>query len=172
MKHQAAWTLVQSKPRQERVALENLLRQGYEAYLPLIRTADRSIPRRTGVSPAFPRYLFVNLRPEVDAFAPIRSTSGVSSLVRFGNQYATVADDLIRNLKARSDPDGVYDLALKPLKPLKPGDRVRVMSGPLAEYECIVAAPSGRERVELLLQFVAREVKVSVPLAAVRYIGI
>ncbi|MEE8263278.1 MAG: transcription termination/antitermination NusG family protein, partial [Gammaproteobacteria bacterium] len=35
------WYLIYSKPRQERLALENLRRQNYEAYLPLMQHRRR-----------------------------------------------------------------------------------------------------------------------------------
>lgn len=166
MKAEASWRLVQSKSRQEWIALENLQRQGYEAYLPLVRTESRRRSGSRAVSPAFPRYLFVRLTPVTHEFAPIHSTFGVSALVRFGTEYARVSDDLIAGLKARSDPDGVYEIAVKRLEP---GDHVRVVSGPLADYECVVTARRSKDRVELLLRFAARFVRVSVPANVVRH---
>ena len=56
------WYLVQSKPRNEARALENLLRQGYETYLPLIeveRLQRGKLLKR--LEPLFPRYLFLHL---------------------------------------------------------------------------------------------------------------
>ncbi len=84
-----AWYLVYSKPQQERVALENLERQGFTAYLPLVRARRRRQTRVVHViEPMFPRYLFVNLSDLTDDWGPIRSTIGVSNLVRFGNEAA------------------------------------------------------------------------------------
>ena len=36
-----AWYLIYTKPRRERAALENLERQGYQAYLPRVRVRRR-----------------------------------------------------------------------------------------------------------------------------------
>ena len=144
-----AWYLVYTKPQQERVALENLERQGYASYLPLVRVRRRRRGRYVKiVEPMFPRYLFMHLSDETDNWSPIRSTIGVSSLVRFGTLPARVPDDLIRTLRAREDPDGLQ--RLEP-REIKPGDRVRIVEGVMAGYEAIFEAGSGRERVSLLL---------------------
>lgn len=78
------WYVVYAKSRQEAVAEENLGRQGYEVYLPLIAQPRRQRGQwRQVLEPLFPRYLFVHLRLGCDNIGPIRYTTGVSSLVRF-----------------------------------------------------------------------------------------
>ena len=57
---QANLFVVVTKPRQERIALENLHRQGYECFLPM---AENPYQRRRNnhqqiIEPLFPRYLF------------------------------------------------------------------------------------------------------------------
>ena len=81
------WYAVQSKPRQKRVALENLLRQHYAAYLR--QCAQRKLTRgrhHSVTAPLFPGYLFVELDLDQDNTAPIRSTIGCTGLVRFGTR--------------------------------------------------------------------------------------
>ena len=98
------WYLVHSKPRRERAALANLERQGYRAYLPLMRSRRRIAGRyQSRVEAMFPRYLFLDLDDTVDDWGPIRSTVGVSQLVRFGPRAARVPDALVQALKARED---------------------------------------------------------------------
>ena len=79
-----AWYLIYTKPRQERYARENLERQGYEVYLPLIRDRRRRKGRYVEtVDALFPRYLFIHLDQDTDNWSPIRSTFGVSGLGLF-----------------------------------------------------------------------------------------
>ena len=145
-----AWYLIYSKPQQERLALENLERQGYPAYLPMIRNRKRRKGRYVSViEPMFPRYLFVHLSDETDNWGPIRSTIGVANLVRFGMIPARVPDSLIETMQNR-DEEGVQ--TLDPPK-LEPGDQVRIVEGVMAGYEAIFQARTGKERVVLLLQF-------------------
>lgn len=68
----------------------------------------------------FPRYLFVRLTAAVDNFAPIRSTFGVSRLVKFGDRYAVLSGDLAALLTERSNSDGVIE---RPEEALKIGER-------------------------------------------------
>lgn len=155
-----AWYLVYTKPQQERVALENLLRQGYESYLPLVRVRRRRQGRYVKiVEPMFPRYLFMHLSDETDNWGPIRSTIGVSSLVRFGVLPARVPDDLIDTLRAREDEEGLQKV--EPVE-LQPGDRVRIVEGVMAGYEAIFEAGTGRERVSLLLEIANTTARVQV----------
>ena len=85
------WYVVQSKPRKESLAEENLQRQGFTTYYPHTAQPKRRRQRWQKVlEPLFPRYLFVQLNVGVDNFAPIRSTLGVVVLVHFGNQPAVM----------------------------------------------------------------------------------
>ncbi|HEY5790780.1 MAG TPA: transcriptional activator RfaH, partial [Gammaproteobacteria bacterium] len=130
MKH---WHLVHTKPRQEARAAENLGRQGYAVYLPLALALRRrrGKPERL-VEPLFPRYLFIRLEPGVDNWAPLRSTLGVSRVVRFTEEAAVVPDDLIAALRAHEDESGLCNLQLAPPQE---GDRVLVVEGSLAGLE-------------------------------------
>ena len=95
------WYAALCKPRQEMVAEANLANQGFAVYLPRLKNRHRRAGRWVDrVEPLFPRYLFVAAGLESQSLAPIRSTRGVSGLVRFGGQPATVA------VKAEADiPD-------------------------------------------------------------------
>jgi transcriptional antiterminator RfaH len=151
------WYLVYAKPRQEELAHANLERQGYEIYLPLIRQARRRLGRRViRIEPMFPRYLFIHLDTETDNWAPIRSTFGVSKLVRFGPEPSPVPDDLVAAIRRRDDKSGVQDIALHEFKP---GERVRVEEGPLMGYEGVFLARTSQERVLVLLDIVGREAR-------------
>lgn len=154
------WYLVYTKPRQEQVARTNLLRQGYEIYLPLMRELRRRQGRRLPVVvPMFPRYLFVRLDTRTDNWAPIRSTLGVVSLVRFGHLPARAPEELIRLLRAREDAEGIQVL---PPEYFRPGARVRVTAGGLAGYEGVFLARTGRERVVILLELLGRHTRATV----------
>ena len=156
-----AWYLVYCKPRQEQVAKINLERQSFTAYLPLVRQLRRRRGRRIAViEPLFPRYLFIQLSMQTDNWAPIRSTLGVSSLVRFGTQAAVVPNDLICLLQSRDDPEGVQEL---PAPDYRPGDRVRIAEGVTQGYAGIFLAKSGKDRVLVLLDILDKQARVDVP---------
>ena len=155
------WYLVHTKPRKERVAEQNLQRQGYEVYLPLIQQ-----PRRhrghwiEAIDPLFPNYLFVRLHFGCDNIGPIRSTTGVRALVRFTQEPAIVPEEIIESLKFAADRDtGIYRVkeAL-----FKPGDKVLIDQGPLASLTAIFLAETGQERVLILLDMLGRENQITV----------
>jgi transcriptional antiterminator RfaH len=159
------WYLVYCKMRQETVARANLARQGYETYLPILREARRRQGRRISlIAPMFPRYLFIYLNNQTDNWAPIRSTLGVVSVVRFGRTAARVPDELISVLRARVDEQGIQIL---PVDGYKPGTRVRITQGSFAGYEGIFQATTGRDRVTVLLDVLGRNARTIVDSASI-----
>lgn len=148
------------KPRQETVARENLTRQGYEVYLPVMREVRRRQGRRVTLNaPMFPRYLFIHLNSQTDNWSPIRSTLGVVSIVRFGRAAARVPDALIAAMKSREDANGIQVL---PVEEYMPGTRVRITQGSFAGYEGIFQAATGRDRVAVLLDVLGRNARATV----------
>lgn len=107
----------------------------------------------------FPRYLFIRLDKITDNWAPIRSTVGVSSLVRFGMEPAPVPDDLVQVIRARDDRSGIQDL---PLHEFQPGQAVRIEEGPFTGYEGIFVAATSRERVLVLLDIVGKSARTQI----------
>ena len=155
-----AWYLVYSKPQQEKVALENLLRQNYRAYLPLVKLRRRLRGRRrTVIEPMFPRYLFLHLSDVNEDWGPVRSTRGVSQMVRFGSVPAVVPEDLLEALREREDESGIQPM---PEPNYRPGDRVRIADGLMAGYEGIFSSSTGKERVLLLLEIAGKSAKLQV----------
>jgi transcriptional antiterminator RfaH len=163
MKH---WYAVQTKPRQENTAEEHLSRQGYGAYLPrvLVRKRKRDKWMKV-VEPLFPRYLFIQVDPELLSLAPVRSTMGVAGLVRFGHELRPVPDGVIACLKAAENVE--TDQLHADEWPHQPGDRVEVLEGPFAGLTGIFQLATGEERALLLIDLLGRENSVHVPLASI-----
>lgn len=154
------WYAVHTKARQEHVAVENLHRQDFETFLPLIRQSRRRRSQwREVTEPLFPGYLFTRLDLDADNIAPIRSTRGVSGLVRFGGMPIPVPDAIVEDLMAiQDDTDGVICTATL----FRTGDRVSIAGGPLAGLEGIFQASDGKERVSLLLDFLGKQQRITV----------
>jgi transcriptional antiterminator RfaH len=150
-----SWYAVFTKPRKEAVARENLERQGFTAYLPMLRQPRHRRGRWVEVvEPLFPRYLFVELRLGVHDISPIRSTLGVSGLVRFGPEPAVVPRGFVESLRAAEDQAAGCHMPKDEL--FKRGDRVTIVAGPFAGTQAIFDEPSGEGRVILLLDFLGR----------------
>lgn len=152
------WHLVHCKPRQEDKAQINLERQAYQTYLPkLCHTSQPGGKRLQIIEPLFPRYLFIQLDNVNDNWAPIRSTVGVTSLVRFGETPAVVPDEIIAYLRGRENDYGLHFLVTPPIEP---GSKVRIVKGPMQGYEAIFLAKSGRDRVAILLNILGEQTRV------------
>jgi len=163
------WYLIHTKPRQEKIALENLERQGYRSYLPLYRK-EKLRQRVLIVSnePLFPRYLFINLGDsETDqSWRPIRSTKGVSRMVTFGNEPAKVDDALIDLLKHQEEN---LQNHLEPL--FKPGELVKITEGPFAGIEGIYQMADGEQRAMVLIELLSKQVSMRIEPASLRKAG-
>lgn len=155
-----AWYLVKCKAKQDERAEENLVRQGYTCFRPK-RRYERMLRGKLQIAceSLFPGYLFIQLS-FLDSWGPLRSTRGVLRIVSFGGQPLAVRDAVIGQLRER---DSVAAVATH----LTQGERVRLTEGPFADLEAIFLAMDGEERVVLLMNFLEREQRVSVPLAGV-----
>ncbi len=155
------WFVVHTKPRQEQRALDNLTRQGFEAWLPMIEVEKVLRGRITRVSePMFSRYLFIRLDKTQSNWSPIRSTLGVSKLVSFGNVPAAVPDELIELL--REAPQRPKELLLKS------GDAVQIVEGPLKGLEGIFEQRDGEQRAMVLIELISQPQRVAVALSGLK----
>ena len=161
------WYLVYTKPRQEAIALLNLEQQGYSCYLPILPT-EKLQRGSVGLvnAPLFPRYLLIELGNELagKSWAPIRSTKGVSRLVCFGSEPAKVDARLVDRLK-----DHERILQLQPL--FSPGERVVLTEGAFANIEGLYQMADGESRVMVLIEFLAKPVRISASAVQLRKVG-
>lgn len=161
------WYLIYTKPRAESVAQENLERQGYTTYLPLIRTTRRRNARFvTSIEAMFSRYLFIQLNQVTDNWSPIRSTIGVSSMVSLNGMPTSIPNSLIEYFKSGQDEHGVF---LIEEKRLNPGDPVRVIDGVFNGLKGIFEARTSRERVSILLNIAGQFTRVNLSRHELRY---
>ncbi|MFC6669732.1 transcription/translation regulatory transformer protein RfaH [Marinobacterium aestuariivivens] len=159
---QRAWYLLQTKPRQDARALENLENQGFEVFAPMLNVERiRAGKRQTVTEPLFPGYLFIYLDQVADNWRPIRSTRGVSRLVTFNDMPLPVAGDIIERLRQR-----IADK--QPKEALKSGDPVHICQGAFAELDAVFECYDGTERVVILLNLMHRTQRLSMPLANIR----
>jgi transcriptional antiterminator RfaH len=159
----AQWYVVQCKPREERRALENLRRQGFSCYLPMLTVEKlRHHCVRSVLEPLFPGYLFISLNELTDNWHPIRSTRGVVQLVRIREYPIPMPDTVIESIRARLATDGFR------VPHLRPGEAVRITEGPFTQVEAIFVANDGQERVVLLMNILNHEQRMSFPARTVR----
>ncbi|MFU8865520.1 MAG: transcription termination/antitermination protein NusG [Rhodobacterales bacterium] len=158
------WHLAQLKPNGASLATRNLVRQGYEVFNPkhLIsqRRGELFVSREVQL---FPGYLFVGLGPSMRQWGPINGTLGVSRLVGFGGVASVVPGGLINELRRRCDTQGKVLAA----DDLAPGDAIRILSGPFAEFVSSVERIDAQQRVWVLLDILGRASRVQLDREAV-----
>ena len=149
------WFIVETHSRKERLARQNLERQGYPVLSPMVRKKKRRRGKWQTVDEImFPGYVFIELFIGIDDLAPIRSTIGCKGLVKFGPHPQSVPEPIIRPFVVLGDnPVEVKD-------ELCSGDRVRFETGPLEGLEGIFNFSKGRERAEVLIALLGRQATV------------
>jgi transcriptional antiterminator RfaH len=155
------WYVARTQLNAEAKAARNLLRQGFEIYLPLY-LKRRSHARKVEKVPAplFPRYLFVRFDMATQRWRSVYSTFGVSQLVSNGGDPAPVAHDVISLLKAREDESGFIKMDCRPRFSI--GDKLRMLEGAFAGNLGLFDGLGNNDRVAILLNLLGRKVRVSI----------
>ena len=152
-----SWYLIYTKAKGEELAHDNLLRQGFNAYLPKIKREKRLRGKyRPIVEALFPRYLFIQLDVKTDNWMPIRSTIGVSNMVRFGGIPAQVPHELVSELQNFDNDDGLQDVQETKYQT---GQEVMFVSGSLNGYRAIFDKYVSGERISVLLDIVGKHTR-------------
>ena len=155
------WLLLQVKPRQEMRALENLERQQAQCYCPLIQIEKLSRGKRIHVEePLFPGYLFINFDPQKSnlTYTAIRSSRGVSKIVRFGEEPATVPESLILQIK---DCEKVSLLPSNAPNVPQKGDTVIILEGPFKGLQAVYSQTDGQQRSIVLISLLHQQAPTS-----------
>jgi len=155
----ARWYVVQTQVNGEAKAAQNLLRQGYEIYLPRYLKRRRHARKVDFTAkPLFPRYMFVTIDMATQRWRSIQSTFGVSRLVTNGDDPATLPECVVDALRAREDDKGFIRLDSKPA--FAPGDKVRVLAGAFMDSAGLFGGLTDHDRVSILLDMLGRKVRV------------
>ena len=155
------WYVLLSKPKQDEKAEFNLRNQGYEVYRPMAKRLrkyrGKMIEREESL---FPRYLFVSLDTINDNWAPIRSTRGVSQIVRFGMEPAKIPAELINDLKVS---EGILAEKAIEMDRFKKGEKIIIETGPYrgiqAIFECY---QDGDQCVHVLFEMMGKMTKLPI----------
>jgi transcriptional antiterminator RfaH len=157
-----SWYAIHTQTHAEAKALDNLLRQGYRAYLPRCRIwVSHARRRQLALRPLFPRYLFAGVDEPAMRWRPILSTVGVSDVVRAGDRPAPVPGEIVEAIRAR-EQDGSFD-GLDPRCSLRPGDLVRITAGAFEAMAGRLVELRDDDRVIVLLELLGRTVRARIP---------
>lgn len=156
------WIAVSTQPNCEMLAIDNLRRQGYETYCPVIQkrvSHARKVQMKN--KPLFPGYIFVMLDEVTQGCRAISSTFGVRNMVSFGGKPARLPAAFVNSLK-ESEVNGI--VPARPLEETLPtGTSVLIKNGMFKDLIATVLSCRAQERVVVMLDFLMRSVKAEVP---------
>lgn len=158
------WYVVYSKPSQEFRAEVELTHQGFSVYLPKISESKRLRGEwMQQIRPMFPRYLFVQPEHPEQSIASVKSTRGVSHLVRQGAALAACPDTLINSIRrAEVLLTGEGASAFVAI-----GETVEIVEGPFQGLISRVVAAT-EDRVSILLEVLGQLQSLDFPVALCR----
>ena len=158
------WIVLTTQPHRETFAIENLVRQDYNVYCPMISKNVRHARQNSEVKrPLFPGYLFVEQQSPFFGRS-LLGTYGVRTVVRCGDKPSLLPAGFIAGLKAR-EIDGVIK---SPEETLVPGQLVRIDGGAFDGFIGTIIEVRENDRVLLLLDFLNTQSKLNVDARALR----
>lgn len=164
-KGEPAWFCIRSRPKHEHIVAAHLRQlPGVEVFNPqlrFLRATKRGTARVT--ESLFPNYLFGRfvLPSSLDK---IRYTSGVTSVVSFGDRIPVVPDEVIEELRA--SVAAVRDVLFSDAP--AEGEEVEITKGPFQGESAIVARVfPARQRVQILLDVLGRSTAMELSLESV-----
>ncbi len=149
------WYAVHTKPRREPAVRDLLHSRGIETYLPLLKRTGKRAPRARREQPFFACYLFARFNLAEVPLSSINWSPGVTRVVSFGGQPAVVPDETVDLLKDRLERIDASDYHQG--LPLRAGDRLRIVEGPLRDMEAIFDQRlSSADRAQVFVRILGR----------------
>lgn len=132
------------------------MRQGYPCYLPKV-SVEKILNGKVQLKPEplFPRYIFIHLSSTEHNWGPIRSTLGVSTLVRFGVDFAKVPTSIIESIQLFAQAHQEHAFV--------EGERILIKSGPFKGMEADFCRLDGDSRALVLIELLYKIQKIKVP---------
>ncbi len=112
--------------------------------------------RRTYQRRVFPGYILVEMIMTDDSWYVVRNTPGVTGFVGMGNQPTPLRDEEVQRIMKRMEAE-----APKVKVTFKPGQRVRIIQGPFADFiGSVDDINMEKGKVRVLVSFFGRETPV------------
>ena len=149
-KEASIWVLIYTKAKEEKKANENLKRQGFKTFLPLIAPTNKDTKFKSLV-PVFPRYLFVQINVDLDNWTCIKSSYGVSHIVMFSEKFTSIPNNIIKLIQEKLDESGIFKEDVS-IVDYQKGDPISIKGGKFAGIDAIFLSKKSKDRVRLLLK--------------------
>lgn len=155
------WFIAQLKPQGLRLAQENIARQGFQSFCPKrTESVIRGSKRSTKLLPLFPGYLFVRVETKQSPWTSLNATRGISRMILADPRAPrALPEPFMAGLLARCDAAGMIGTP----PDISVGDRIRILSGPFSDMVSRIETLEPDARVSILLSFMGREVRTTIP---------
>lgn len=158
-RYENPWFCAVTEPKSELHAFSALSEIRFKSYFPQIRVRRHRYGKpETYIKPLFPGYLFVSFDPSNDPWGLIFRTRGISRIMmNAAGQPVPLRDGEIPRLMAMGRAgDGIIDDQAPAFPLLAPGEKLRIVDGPLSDWSG-VCAWSNDQRVGVLMTMFSAE---------------
>ncbi len=154
------WYCLKTRPKREHIAAAHLKQlsevESFNVGLRVQRPTRRGL--RWFAESLFPGYLFARF-DFAESFRAVQACNGIHAIVHFGQRYAVIPTELIEELRSL----GGEQLEIIIPNLIEIGKEVEIAEGPFAGLSAVVTrAMPGRERIQILLNFLGQEVKTEI----------
>jgi transcription antitermination factor NusG len=154
------WYALYVHSRAEKKVHEQLLKLGYESYLPLIVKMKKWSDRMKKVEePLFKSYLFV--RADERWYFKVLEIPGVTRFVSFNKHFVVVPENQIIAIKKYCD-DYVEDEAEVDETELHEGQLVRITAGPMTGLTGRLAPIKNKKRLVVYIESVGKYLPINI----------
>ncbi len=151
------WYPFYTRSRFEKKVYLELLKQNYEAYLPLQKTVRHWKDRRKIIElPLFSSYIFVRIQQQ--QIPEILKINGISRYISFNNQPAYVKDEEIEVIKSFLNTNSEIEV-MDGL--IKEGTEVIMKSGLFSGYKGKIIKHSGKNKIVVEIESMNKTLLVS-----------
>ena len=153
------WYAAYTRSRAEKKAFSELQRQGIDAYLPLQKRLKKWSDRRKWVEePLLRCYIFVNI--DMNDYYRVLNTRGIVSYITFEGRAVPIPDNQIEVLRKIVATEADVEVTADNFTP---GDKVKVVSGPMHGLEGELVDFRGNRRVMVRIDHIGQQLLISIP---------
>jgi len=147
------WMIATYKINELKRLKNNFQNQDLEYYHPKINTKKYNSTSKE--EPLFPGYIFIY--SEIENYSKIKFTKGISKVIRFGNNIATLEDDEIYELKKIESESFSKPIIQK----ICVGQEATISEGPLKGTFVTIASLPNKDRVNIFLHILGNKRRVT-----------
>jgi transcription antitermination factor NusG len=153
------WYAIYTKPRWEKKLAGNYAERGIEYYLPMVKTLKLWSDRKKWVQePLFKSYIFVHVSRQ--EYIPALQAPGAVCYISFEGKAVSIPDVQIEAIRIfiESGEDPAMDSP-----EINPGDRIRVVRGPLKGLEGTLVEVQKKHRVRISIDGIQQSLHIRIP---------